>query len=190
MGVVFDLLGKLVMDDEGKPLDVDPAGGDVGGDEELGALLFEGAHHRVALLLGEVALQDIDRKSELGRELLAEDDRARLGAAENDAAVVACWCLRKLAMNSVFSSRLQMANWWSMSRLTTCALSIFSRCGFCRHAVLDQARGWRPGMVAENSQVLCRARVRPKICASSFLKPMLSISSASSRIEVLHVDRA
>ena len=48
MGVVFHLLGELVLDDKRQVGDVDAAGGDIGGDEELDALFFEGPHHRVA----------------------------------------------------------------------------------------------------------------------------------------------
>jgi hypothetical protein len=87
VGVVFHLLWQLVMNDEGKPLYIDAASGDVRGDEELHALLFKRSHDGVPLLLSEVALQDGHGKS-LHCELLTEHDRSGLGPAENDAAVV------------------------------------------------------------------------------------------------------
>lgn len=64
VGVVFDLLWELVVDDEGEPLDIDATGGDVGGDEDAGALVLEAAHNFIALALGEIPLDNIDRKVE------------------------------------------------------------------------------------------------------------------------------
>ena len=75
------------MDDEGQPLDINPAGRDVGGDEKLDPLLFERPHDGIPFLLGEVALQDRDGKS-LHGELFTQHDRTGLGPAENDAALL------------------------------------------------------------------------------------------------------
>ena len=88
VGVHFHLFGKLVMDHEGKAFDINAAGGDVGGDEKLGAFFFEGAHDLVAFRLGEIALEDIDGEVAL-RELLAEDAAAVFGAAKNEATLFA-----------------------------------------------------------------------------------------------------
>ena len=88
VGVHFHLFGKLVMDHEGKAFDIDAPGGDVGGDEKLGAFFFEGAHDLVAFRLGQIALEDIDGKAAL-HELLAEDAAAVFGAAKNEATLFA-----------------------------------------------------------------------------------------------------
>ena len=76
------------MKDEGEVGDIDAARGDVGRDEKLDALFLEGTHHFVALLLGEVALQDFDLKAFFG-ELIAEGHRASFGAAKDEPPFVA-----------------------------------------------------------------------------------------------------
>jgi hypothetical protein len=47
----------VVVDDVREVLDVEPAGGDVGGDEQVGRPGAEPAHHPVALLLAHPAVQ-------------------------------------------------------------------------------------------------------------------------------------
>jgi hypothetical protein len=89
---------------------------------------------------------------------------------------------RKSKMNSVFPSRAQMAKRWSMSRLTTLAAD---RSGSSAGVadMLPLMRSWMEpgGKVAEKSQVLRRmAGELDDLLESCFLKPMLSISSASS----------
>lgn len=84
--VVVDLLGELVVDDEGEALDIDSARGDVGSDEELSAFFFEGSHDFVALELGEVALQNADRMAALG-EFFAKNIGTVTGAGEDETAL-------------------------------------------------------------------------------------------------------
>ena len=79
------------MQHEGEVGNVDAAGGDVGGDEKLDPLLFKSAHHFVAFLLGEVALQDFDLKA-FFEELISECDGAGLGAAKDESPFVALFC--------------------------------------------------------------------------------------------------
>ena len=76
-----------MVDDEGQAFDIDAAGGDVGGDEELNALFLEGAHDFVAFFLHEVALQHIDGEPFVG-QLFGEGVGAGFGSAEDHAALV------------------------------------------------------------------------------------------------------
>lgn len=77
-----------MVNDEGEAFDIDAAGGDVGGDKELGALFFEGPHDFVALPLGKVALKHSHRVAPVG-ELLGKHIGAVFGASEDEAAFVA-----------------------------------------------------------------------------------------------------
>ena len=63
--------------------DVEPAGGDVGGDEQPLALALERDHHAVALALRHVAVQGLDADAlvvERARQAVGAD----LGADEDD----------------------------------------------------------------------------------------------------------
>ena len=84
VGVVFRLLGKLVVDDEGERLHIDATGGYIGGDEELDLRVFKGPHHFIALLLGKIAMDHIHREFS-HCELLGKDDGPGTSAAKNDA---------------------------------------------------------------------------------------------------------
>lgn len=88
MGVVFDLVGKLVVKNEGKVGDIDSAGSDVGGDEELDPLFLEGTHHFVAFLLSEVALEDFNLEA-LFTKLISKSDGAGLGPAKDESSFFA-----------------------------------------------------------------------------------------------------
>lgn len=137
MGVVFHLLGELVVDDEGEPLDINAPSGDVGGDEELGALFLKGAHDGVALLLGEVALEDIHGKS-LGGELFTEDDGSGLGAAEDDTAVIVL-ALEKSGDEGGFLVAAANGELVVNVAVDDVGLVDFELMGLGRHAVLDEA---------------------------------------------------
>lgn len=84
VGVVVDLLGELVVNDEGEAFDIDATGSDVSGDKKLGAFFFEGAHDLVALELGEIALENSDGVAALS-ELFAENISSVPSASENEA---------------------------------------------------------------------------------------------------------
>ena len=86
MGVVFDLVGKLMVDDEGQVRHIDAAGGNIGGDEHANALFFEAAHDFIALGLHQVAVEDIDGEIS-GTQLLREFDGDFARATENQAAL-------------------------------------------------------------------------------------------------------
>ena len=88
MGVVFELVGKLVVKNKGEISDINTARGDVGGDEKLDALFFKGTHHFITFLLSEVALEDFYFKAFFS-ELIAEGDRAGLGSAKDETPLVA-----------------------------------------------------------------------------------------------------
>ena len=71
------------VDDVRDRRDVQPAGGDVGGDEDRHAAALEGDHHAVARALAHVAVQRLDVHA-LGRERAVELVAADLGAREDD----------------------------------------------------------------------------------------------------------
>lgn len=85
MGVVVDLFGELVVDDEGEAFYIDPASGDIGGDEKLGAFFFKGAHDFIAFELGEFALEGVNGVSSVA-EFFREDVCAVSGAGEDESA--------------------------------------------------------------------------------------------------------
>ena len=76
-----------MMEDEGEAFDVDPAGGDIGGDQVADPCILESAHQFVALALAEVALQHGDGEAALF-QLLPEAKSTGAGAAEDEAALV------------------------------------------------------------------------------------------------------
>ena len=57
VGVALGVVGQAVVDDVGQVVDVESAGGHVGGHEQLQVSLAELLHHEVALLLGKLAVQ-------------------------------------------------------------------------------------------------------------------------------------
>jgi hypothetical protein len=74
-----------MMDHERQVGDVNAARGDIRGHDELHALLFEGAHHLVALLLHEISLQNSPPAGRVRINSLKRVIRAGLGAAEDQA---------------------------------------------------------------------------------------------------------
>ena len=87
--------GDVEVDDVREVLDVEPARGDVGRDEEVGGPLAEAAHDAVALLLREPAVQRLRAVAAPGQRLgelvdlgarAAEDDRRRRRLHVEDAA--------------------------------------------------------------------------------------------------------
>ena len=81
--VDLGVVGQVVVDDVGDVLDVEPAGGDVGGHQQRQLALLELDHHPVALALAHVAVQRLDPQAAVG-ELLVEPRGADLRAAEDD----------------------------------------------------------------------------------------------------------
>ena len=77
-----------MLDHERKTLDIDATCCDVGRDQDLRRFAFEDAHHLVAILLTEVALNYSDRKARLFKDL-TESDRSSLCTGKNQAAVLA-----------------------------------------------------------------------------------------------------
>ena len=85
----------VVVDDVRELVDVEPAGGDVGGDEQLGGAGAQPPHHPVALLLGHAAVQRLGAVAAAVQRLgelvdlgarAAEDDRRRRRLDVEDAA--------------------------------------------------------------------------------------------------------
>src|SRR5699024_6983341 len=75
--------GRVGVHDEADVVDVDAAGGDVGGDEGLDAAGVERVHVAGAGVLRQVAVQ-VDRRDAHADELLGQLLRAVLGAGEDD----------------------------------------------------------------------------------------------------------
>ena len=67
----------------GDVLDVEPAGCDVGRDQQPQPVVLEGEHDPVALALAHVAVQGLDLEAAAAQRLV-EPRRADLGAAEDD----------------------------------------------------------------------------------------------------------
>ena len=84
VGVGLDVFGQAVVDDMGEVVDIEPPGGDVGGDEQLQVVQAELLHHRVALLLREVAVQGVGVVAVLD-EGVGDFLGFEAGAAEDDA---------------------------------------------------------------------------------------------------------
>ena len=76
-------VGDVVVDHVGDVLDVEPAGGDVGRDQQPQPVVLEGEHHAVALALAHVAVQRLDLEAAAAQRLV-EPRRADLRAAEDD----------------------------------------------------------------------------------------------------------
>ena len=83
--VDVDLRGgrHVVVDDVGDVLDVEPAGGDVGRDQQPHPVVLEGDHHAVADALADVAVQRLDVEAFVLQRLL-QPRGADFGAAEDD----------------------------------------------------------------------------------------------------------
>ena len=77
------VLGALVVDDVGDVLDVDAAGGDVGGDEDVDLAVAERAQRLLAGALAEVAVDGAGGEAALG-EVVGDLGGGALGAAEDD----------------------------------------------------------------------------------------------------------
>ena len=83
MHVVFGIARDVEVDDEGEFLDVEPAGGDVGGDEHVDRAVTEGGESRLTFVLRLVAVNRVcfhavvlqhARKTTAGLLLVDEDD--------------------------------------------------------------------------------------------------------------------
>lgn len=83
MGVVLHVVRHAVVDDVGEVVDVEPAGGHVGGHEQLRAVLPELLHREVALLLREVAVERVGVVA-IAYEVVGHLLRLHARAAEDD----------------------------------------------------------------------------------------------------------
>jgi hypothetical protein len=84
MDVILDVVGKIVIEDHLDVVDVDAAGGDVGGDQELEVGFSEFVHDAVALGLAHIAVQAVGGIA-LGFEVIGEVVDHAFGVAEDDA---------------------------------------------------------------------------------------------------------
>ena len=179
--VRLGLGGDVEVDDVREVLDVEPARGDVGGDQEVGRLAAELLHHAIALLLRHPAVQGLGavaaRVERLGQLVdlvaaAAEDDgRGRVldveHAAERRELVAAGDDVRGLPDQRHGRPR------------PSARRAILIRTGSvrCRLAIAEI----RGGSVAEKRTVCRSFGVSARIDSMSSAKPMSSISSASSR---------
>ena len=83
VGVALYVVGHAEVDDVGQVVNVEAAGGHVGGHEQLGEVLAELLHRKVALLLREVAVQRLGVVA-VAYELVGHLLRLALRAAEDD----------------------------------------------------------------------------------------------------------
>jgi transglutaminase-like putative cysteine protease len=183
--IAFRVDGNIKIDNVRDAVDVDAAGGDVGGDERAhaaGAEVFQRALARTLRLVAvdgssgvAVLLQVLDHA--VGAVLGAgEDDRALQRRVERATASKA-----RLSPHSTNSTR------WSM-RSTVVACGVTStRTGWRRMPAASSAIAC--GMVAENSMV-CRSTGNSlTILRMSRMKPMSSMRSASSSTSTLSASK-
>src|SRR5437764_816182 len=88
MEVVLVVAGDVVVDDAADVVDVDAAGGDVGGHQDLSPAIGEGAQGPVALGLRATAVDRHGRHAG-PLQLVGQPVGAVLGAAEDDGGAVA-----------------------------------------------------------------------------------------------------
>jgi hypothetical protein len=84
--VAFRLVGNVIVDDMRNAVDVDAAGGNVGGDEDPRLAIAEGGEHALALRLRLVAVKRLcgdPRAAERAHQLVG----AAFGAGEDDGAL-------------------------------------------------------------------------------------------------------
>jgi len=82
--VIFHIVGKIVVEDDLDIIDIDAAGGDVGGHEEFEAGFAEAVHHAIAQGLAHVAVQTV-RGIALGVQMFDKVVDHSFGVAEDDA---------------------------------------------------------------------------------------------------------
>ena len=82
MDVGFGALGNVEVEHVADIRDVEPTGGNVGRDQDIGLASPESAHHAVALDLRQVTMQRLDGKA-TSHQRLAKLVHTVLGAAED-----------------------------------------------------------------------------------------------------------
>ena len=158
-------------------VDVQPAGGDVGGHEDVELALAQLLDGALPLLLRHVA---VDRGGgEPARpQPLGEPLGGLLGAHEDDQPVEVLHLEdagQRVQLLRVRDLEIALVDVGRPSR--SAIVTVTSR---PRARAARRSAGSRAGMVAENSATCFSAGVVDRICSTSSAKPMLSISSASS----------
>ena len=88
MHVVLGIVGQIEIHHKFEVIDIDAAGGDIGGHEELEFRLFEFVHHPRPLRLRDPAVEPVGREPLRDQVVCQFIDHA-LGVAKNDAEFVA-----------------------------------------------------------------------------------------------------
>ena len=171
----------VVVDDVGELVDVEAAGGDVGGDEQVGGAGAQPAHHPVALLLAHAAVQRlgavaaaVERLGELVDLVAgaAEDDRRGRAPRRRGSGRARPACARAARRRRV----------WRTSGASPAAARLAADLDPDR--VVQVAAGDARRSAAASSPRTApsggSAGVSPRIASMSSAKPMSSISSASS----------
>ena len=84
MDIILRVGGQVVIEDDVDLIDVESAGGDIGGDEQFDGTIAEAFQHTLAHLLGDVAMEAVGGIAAVDQVLGALIDRA-LRVAEDDA---------------------------------------------------------------------------------------------------------
>ena len=174
----------VVVDDVGERVDVEAAGGDVGGDEQFGGAVAEAGHHAVALALVHAAVQrlgavaaPVHRLGELvDLGARAAEHERRLRRLDVEDATERVRLVRPLhPVHGLADERLVArlglgAADLDLHRIALVALG----------DRVDPVRAASPRTAPSGGRPACSARID----SMSSVKPMSSISSASSRITV------
>ena len=147
------VLGALVVDDVRDVLDVDAAGGDVGGDEDVDLAVAEGAQRLLAGALAQVAVDGGGGEAAVG-QLVGDLGGGALGAAEDhgQAAALGLQDARQhLDLVHGVGAVDELLD--GLDRVAVLLLGPWPGCGWAGSCSGGPARRPAPGMVAENSIV-------------------------------------
>ena len=178
VNVRLDLVGHVVVDDPMDRLDIEPAGGDVGGDQGCDLFRLESLEHLEASVLVVISVQRSGGITSPPQRAIEFDHRAAR-VAEHDARLAGS-AFEELDHEALFVVLPHPRELLSNVGTVEISLVVETVSGSrMKRFISVRIRG---GIVAEKSSVWRSGGVRSRIDETSSIKPMSSIRSASSRI--------